>query len=221
MTAITLRSFSSGRSASKRTHDVASLRDGKRFNLWPEVHKRRSVSLDDLSASPSPHTTPLLNSLATKDAGQVFRRHWQHLERGDFDEGDERVSEAHWAIVAAVVSSTSIVIAFFVFVALAFHTRASVVAVRHRAGSQPESGDPVLPQVVPYGANFTTPAALAESYRLRMLPKWVVVRNAETQCSAAAATGTSSAMTSITTASSAEVANSNFSRTDCKPPECG
>ncbi|XP_037515706.1 uncharacterized protein LOC119392833 [Rhipicephalus sanguineus] len=220
MTTITLRSFSSGRNASKRTYDVANRRDGKRFNMWPEVHKRRSVSLDNLSASPSPHTTPLLNSPAPKDAGQLLRRRWQHLERGDFDEGDKRVSEAHWAIVTAVVSSTSIVIAFFVFVALAFHTRADVVAVRHRAGSQREQSDPVLTEHVAYGGNVTAPAPLAESYRLRMYPKLVVVRNAEARCSATAVTSTTSAMPSITTASSAEVSNSNFSRTDCKPPEC-
>ncbi|KAL3203608.1 hypothetical protein MRX96_041802 [Rhipicephalus microplus] len=219
MTAITLRSFSSGRNASKRTYDVASRRDGKRFSVWPEVHKahRRSVSLDDLSASPSPHITPLLDSPTPKNAGQVFRRRWQHLERGDFDDGDERVSEAHWAIVAAVVSSTSIVIAFFVFVALAFHARANVVVVRHRAGSRLESGDPVHTQVVTYGVNFTAP--LPQSDRLQMYPKMVVIRNAEERCSAAATTSTS-AIASITTVPSTEVANSSLSWTDCKPPEC-
>ncbi|KAH6939425.1 hypothetical protein HPB50_017823 [Hyalomma asiaticum] len=36
---------------------------------------------------------------------------------------DDRVSESHWAIVVALVASLSIVIAFFVFVALAFATR--------------------------------------------------------------------------------------------------
>ncbi|KAH7965513.1 hypothetical protein HPB49_008524 [Dermacentor silvarum] len=36
---------------------------------------------------------------------------------------DQRVSESHWAIVVALVASLSIVVAFFVFVALAFATR--------------------------------------------------------------------------------------------------
>ncbi|XP_065297930.1 uncharacterized protein [Dermacentor albipictus] len=221
MTTITLRSFSSGRKPSKRTYDVASRRDGKRFKIWPEVHKKRSVALEDLSASPSPHTTPLLDSPEAKDVDRGFRRRWQHLERGDFDDEDERVSEAHWAIVAAVVSSTSIVIAFFVFVALAFHARADVVAVRHRASRPQEFASPVLAQLIAYGENVTVPAAPAKSYRPQMSSKLMAMGDADVQCSAEAVTTRAAAVAAIITGSSAQAASSNVSRKDCNPPECG
>ncbi|XP_070394264.1 uncharacterized protein [Dermacentor albipictus] len=156
-----------------------------------------------------------------KDVDRGFRRRWQHLERGDFDDEDERVSEAHWAIVAAVVSSTSIVIAFFVFVALAFHARADVVAVRHRASRPQEFASPVLAQLIAYGENVTVPAAPAKSYRPQMSSKLMAMGDADVQCSAEAVTTRAAAVAAIITGSSAQAASSNVSRKDCNPPECG
>ncbi|KAK8763200.1 hypothetical protein V5799_034186 [Amblyomma americanum] len=68
-------------------------------------------------------------SPAAADDVREQRARW-YLECDEYDQCERR-HEAHWAIVAALVASTSIVVAFFVFVALAFVARGDVT-VHHR-----------------------------------------------------------------------------------------
>ncbi|XP_075535559.1 neprilysin-1-like [Dermacentor variabilis] len=81
----------------------------KRVSSWPDATKRSST-VDRQMVSSTQHMDP---------------RRQRPRVRLVYGGHDQRVSESHWAIVVALVASLSIVVAFFVFVALAFVTRSS------------------------------------------------------------------------------------------------
>ncbi|KAL3210696.1 hypothetical protein MRX96_008645 [Rhipicephalus microplus] len=83
------------------------------------------MSLTFSSSDPKPPSPPPGRkgpSLQPASSRSDLRRQRQHV-RLVYSGHDDRVSESHWVIVVALVASLSIVIAFFVFVALAFATR--------------------------------------------------------------------------------------------------
>ncbi|XP_077484660.1 uncharacterized protein LOC144094617 [Amblyomma americanum] len=175
---MSLSRYSTECKPSRKRCNAPGTRDKKRFTMWPEVHTKHSIPAEGPSASPSPHTTPLLESPAGADDVREQRARW-YLECDEYDQCERR-HEAHWAIVAALVASTSIVVAFFVFVALAFVARGDVT-VHHREDRTTTAEHRVAQLVAP--ALNVAAAARANFYMPQTSSKPMPIRSAYARCS--------------------------------------